>query len=110
METKTAGMSPGNRLDTGAAILAAAQVVDVQSVKPRLAAFAKVHRDYLAAQSKVETAEARLGEAAAHVAELDAVQDEAVEGLARSLVNDGQSRRNPFAKFTSATASDIKKL
>ena len=110
METRKAGMSPGNRLETGAAILAAARVVDTELVTPRLTKFTAAHRSYVAAQRKVEAVEAQVREAQAGVLRSDAEQDEAVEALARALVAEGQPRTNPFAAFGAAAPSAVKKL
>ncbi|HVO22037.1 MAG TPA: hypothetical protein VMW56_00250 [Candidatus Margulisiibacteriota bacterium] len=110
METKKAGMSPGNRLETGTVVLAAAQVVDVELVKPRLTAFASAQQSYAEAQRNVETAEAQLVKGQARLSRCDAVQDDAVEALARALLADGQPRRNPFAAFGGAPPWAIKKL
>jgi len=107
MDAKKPWMSPGTRLDTGKAILAAAQVVaDVRFVKARLTAFTAAQHHYAAAQRKVEAVEARQQAALA----CDAAQDDAVEALARALVAAGQPRRNPFAAFGMPAPSAIKKI
>ena len=103
-------MSSVDRLETGAAILAAAKVVDTDLVKPRLAAFASVQRSYTEAQRQVDAAEALLKEGQIRLARRDAEQDEAVEGLARALVSSGQPRANPFAAFGAAAPSGVKQL
>jgi len=109
MATKTK-FSPGSRRATGVAILAAARAVDTRLIKGRLAAFEKVQRDYIAAQSDVENEDARLRAAQTRVGECDAAQDEAVESLARALVADGQPRANPFASFGTPAPSSLGKL
>lgn len=104
------GMNPARRLEMGAAILAAARVVDTELVSARLAAFAKAHRSYAEAQQQVETAEKQAREAQVRLALRDAEQDRTVEILARRLVNSGQPRSNPFAAFGIAAPSAVKDL
>ena len=86
----------GTRLQIGAGVLSAARAIDTRLVKGRLGRFERAHRAYVAAQRKVDAAESQLRSAQARLAECDAVQDEAVETLARALVADGQPRGNPF--------------
>jgi hypothetical protein len=73
------------RLETGAAILAAAQVVDTAPIKSRLAAFTAAHRSYVAAQDKVDAAEADLRTAQTKIDRRELAADEAVEALALAL-------------------------
>jgi len=91
--------SPGNRLETGTAILAAAREVDVRLVKTRLAKFERANQAYADAQRRVEAAESDLRAAQVLLGERDVDQDEAVEALARALVADGHARANPFKVF-----------
>ncbi|HVO26922.1 MAG TPA: hypothetical protein VMW56_25200 [Candidatus Margulisiibacteriota bacterium] len=107
---KTRKVSSGDQLETGAAILAAAKVVDTDLVKARLAAFASAQRSYAEAQAQVEAAEARLKEEQIRLARRDAEQDEATEELARALVSSGQPRGNPFTAFGTAAPSAVKQL
>lgn len=101
-------MKTENRSETGATILAAAEVVDVSLVTARLNAFASAHRAFNDAQRAVETAEVQLRAGQSLVAQRDAEQDEAVEELARALVVGGQPRSNPFAAFGGAAPSAVK--
>src|SRR5438552_14368644 len=94
--------SPGTRLQVGASVLSAARAVDTRLVKDRLGRFERAHRSYVNTQRKVDSAESQLRAAQARLAECDAVQDEAVETLARALVTDGQPRGNPFDVFGAA--------
>ena len=110
MKTARTGLYPTGRLETGAAILAAAEVVDVTLVKARLDAFAGAHHTYTEAQSAVEAAETQLRAEQAKLIERDAEQDEAVEELARALVADGQPRSNPFAAFGAAAPSIVRQM
>ena len=102
--------SPGIRLELGASVLSAARAVDTRLVKDRLDRFAGVHRTYVNAQRKVDAAEAQLRAAQAHLAECDAIQDEAVETLARALVADGQPRGNPFDAFGAPAPGTLTRL
>src|SRR5436309_11518353 len=102
--------SPGTRLQVGAAVLSAARAVDTRLVKARLGRFERVHRNYVNAQRKVDAAESQLRAAQAHLAECDAVQDEAVEALARALVADGQPRGNPFDTFGAPAPGTLTRL
>jgi len=77
--------------------LTAAKSVNTRPVQARLEAFDRAQRAYAAAQGKVDAAEAALHAAQAKVAQRDGEQDEAVDGLARALITDGQSRVKPFA-------------
>src|SRR2546425_5399662 len=76
----------GTRLQIGAGVLSAARAIDTRLVKGRLGRFERAHRAYVAAQRKVDAADSQLRSAQARLAECDAVQDEAVETLARALV------------------------
>ena len=102
--------SPGNRLDTGTAVLAAARAVDARLVKARLAKFERANGAYAAAQRKVEAAEAELRAAQVRLSERDVDQDEAVESLARALVTDGHPRANPFTEFGDLPPAAVMKL
>jgi hypothetical protein len=110
MATMKIGKGPGVRLGAGASILAAAKAIDTRLVKARLAAFERAHGAYGAAQRKVDAAEGQLSAAQSRLSERDAVQDEAVETLARALVADGQPRVNPFATFGAAAPTAIMRL
>ena len=91
-------------------MLSAARGVDTRLVKDRLDRFARVHRTYVNAQRKVDAAEAQLRAAQAHLAECDAIQDDAVETLARALVADGQPRGNPFDAFGAPAPGTLTRL
>ena len=99
MAARIKGTSPGTRLRLGASVLAAARAVDTSAVKARLRRFEQAHRSYVSAQRKVDTAESQLRATRVRLAELDAIQDDAVEQLAVSLCTDGPPRGNPFAAF-----------
>jgi len=107
METNKSSMSPGKRLRTGAAILAAAQAVDTKLIAARLSQFATVHRRYAGAQQKAEALEALRQKT---LARRDAEQDEAVEVVARALVAAGRPRTRPFSGFSTTTPTLIKRL
>jgi hypothetical protein len=102
--------SPGMRLQLGASVLSAARAVDTSLVKDRLARFERVHRTYVTAQRRVDAAETALRAAQARLAECDAIQDEAVEILARALVADGQPRGNPFDTFGAPAPGTLMRL
>ena len=102
--------SAGTRLQIGASVLAAARAVDTSAVKARLRRFEQTHRSYVNAQKKVDAAESQLQALQVRLAELDAVQDEAVETLARALVTDGQPRGNPFDAFGAPAPSTLKRM
>ena len=107
MAKTKSGIGPGRRLEVGAAILAAAKVIDTRPIKTRLAAFERAHRAYASAQHKVDVAEAQLVAARAGIGDCDAEQNKAVEALAHALVVDGQSRLTPFAAFGAPTPAAI---
>jgi hypothetical protein len=100
----------GGRLQTGAAILAAAKAVDTRLVKGRLAAFEGAHRSYADAQQKVDAAEAQLRTVQVKLGQCEVAQAEAVEALARSLIFDGKLRKSPFAEFGAPAPSKIVSL
>jgi hypothetical protein len=102
--------SPGTRLQVGASVLSAARAVDTRLVKARLGRFERVHQQYVNAQRKVDVAESQLRTVQARLAECDAVQDEAVETLARALVADGQPRGNPFDVFGAPAPGTLTRL
>jgi len=104
------GTSPGTRLQLGASVLAAARAVDTSAVKARLRRFEQAHRSYVSAQRKVDAAESQLRAVQARLAELDAVQDDAVEQLAVALCTDGQPRANPFDAFGAPAPGTLTRL
>lgn len=110
MAAKKSAMSPAMRLDMGAAILLAAEVHTVQSIKRRFDAFTNAHRRYTTAQSRVAAVDARIRAAQASLAANDAAQDAAVEALARALIFGGHLRRNPFAVFGADSPCVLKDL
>ena len=85
------------RLKVGAAVLAAAEIVDTKLVAARLRAFTQAYRDYLDAEHTVDEAEARHEAEKLKLAQVGAEHDEAVENLACCLVSEGEPRANPFA-------------
>jgi len=99
MATRVAKSSPGMRLQLGASVVSAARAVDTRLVKARLGRFARVHGGYVNAQRKVDAAESQLRAAQERLGECDAVQDEAIETLARALVAEGAPRGTPFEGF-----------
>ena len=107
MANRVSKVGPGMRLQLGASVLSAARAVDTRLVKARLGRFERVHRTFVTAQRKVDAVEAQLGRAQARLAECEAIQDEAVEALARELVHDGQPRGKPFDAFGAASPSNI---
>jgi hypothetical protein len=110
MTRRTNFGSPGVRLQLGASVLSAARAVDTSLVKDRLGRFERVHRTYVNAQKKVDAAEAALRAAQARLAEVDTIQDEAVETVARALVADGQPRGNPFDAFGAPAPGTLTRL
>jgi hypothetical protein len=107
MATINIGTTATSQLNAGASILAAARTADPRLIKERLAAFERAQRAYVASQDKVNAAEARLAAAQTQLGELDADQDDAVDALARALVADGQSLKNPFAAVGSFTPRQL---
>jgi len=110
METRIARRKPFARLHTGDLILANAQAVPIKAVKTSFDAFAEVHRSYTEAQRTVDTMEQALEERQAQTAQLDADQDDALEALAVSLVNDGEPRTRPFGRFANQSPARLKGL
>lgn len=102
--------SPGLRLQLGGSVLSAARAVDTRLVKDRLGRFARMHRTYVGAQEKVDTAESKLRAAQARLAECDTVLDEAVETLAGVLCADGAPRGNPFDAFGAPSPGTLMRL
>lgn len=102
--------SPGRRLRFGDAVLMAAKTVNTKPVQARLDAFASTHNAFAAAQARADKAEKALAAAQAKVLQRDREQDEAVEMLARALVNEGQSRARPFAGVGGPTPAAIMRL
>ena len=110
MATRTRGTSPGMRLQLGASVLSAARAIDTKLVKARLERFERAHRSYVGAQKKVDAAEEQLREVQKKLAECDAVQDDAVIALARSLISDGQPYKNAFDAFGSPAPGTITRM
>lgn len=110
MTALTTNLSPGGRVEAGDGILERAKNHDVKSVKARLASFEKVHAAYVkasgTAQAKLEGWRAAL----ALVAERDVDQDDAVDGLALALANDGAPRVNPFKGLSKHGPARLKAL
>lgn len=103
-------LGPGARSEIGAAVLAAAEVVDTQVVQRRVTTFAATHRRYMNAQRAVEAAEAPLAAAQAQLAQRDREQDESITLLARALVRDRQPRANPFRAFGVPSPAAMQRL
>lgn len=99
MATVQSGNSPGGRIATGDAILAAAKVVNLKPIQKRYNDFKKVHLSYSAAVARVDKATAALTKQQEKVADTDVGQDDSVEDLAAGLVADGFPRVNPFKDF-----------
>src|SRR5258708_38927553 len=110
MQATGHGNGPGNRLGKGAAILAAAHLVDTAPVKLRLSRFLTAHRGYVGAQGKVDAAESDLRAAQAKVARREIEVDQAVETLALALANGGHSRTQPFAAFGAVAPAFVNAL
>jgi len=110
METSNSAITPTRRLTIGNAILAATQVVDTKSIRTRVQAFAGAHSNYVEAQRKVDEAKLHMEIAQRRVVQLDADQDEALERLACSLVNEGEPRTNPFSRFAADGPGRIKNM
>ncbi len=101
--------SPKKRIQLGTSVLSAARVVDTRPIQERLERFERVHGEYVEAQQKVEAAKSGLRAAKARVSTCGTRQEKAVETLARSLVNDGQPRANPFEAFGAPAPSVVSK-
>lgn len=110
MKTTQSSLHPAGRLRTGAAILAAAEVVNTRLIRKRVEAFAEAHQTYAKAQRAVQAAEAELRACQERLAARDREQDEAVEWLARALINEGWPRANPFGPYAMPASSAIRKL
>jgi hypothetical protein len=110
MKTIRTGVYPAGRLKRGAAIVAAAEGVDVTVVQKRLDAFASAHLAYTAAHGTVEAAEAVLREKQLVLDRCNRDQDEVLEEVARWLATDGYSRTQPFAALGVDSPSLLKQL
>jgi hypothetical protein len=113
MPNTHAGSAPGSRVAMGNAVLAAtkaAKAIATSTVKARLAAFARVHREYLAVEVKVNKAEEVLRAQQTKLGDADARQDEATEALAEALIKEGQPRTNPFKPLGFPAPSAILKM
>jgi len=110
MAVRLKKVSTGSRLQLGLSVLAAARTVDTSLVKDRLRRFEETHREYVSAQKRVDAAESQLTAVQARIAELDAVQDDAVDALARSLIHEGQPIGNAFGAFGVPGPGTLKRL
>lgn len=88
--------NPMSRITVGDVVLAAAETARAEAVAKELAAFAKAHRDYAAAEAAVEAARAKKRAQEEHVADLDLDQDAAIDQLAAAMTADGLPKGNPF--------------
>jgi hypothetical protein len=100
----------GKRLQLGTAVLSAAREIDTRFVKDRLQRFTEAQRSCVNAQRKLDGAQTALSSAKARLDKLDAVQDHALEVLAKAVANDGQPRRSPFTAFGADSPSVIARL
>jgi hypothetical protein len=91
-------------------VLDAAETVDTTAVKKRLATFKASHASYAAAETAVRGAEEKLRKAEAVVGERDVDQDDAVDGLANALIQDGEPRTNAFKSFGFAAPGAVKTM
>jgi len=103
-------LGPGERAQIGAAVLAAAAVVDTEPIQDRLARFSRVHQQYLDAQRVVKTHAAQVDAARAALSECNRAQAVCIDRLARVLTNEGESRRNPFSRFGVPTPALLPRL
>ncbi len=110
MKTKENTLHPAGRLRTGAAVLAAAEVVNTRLIRKRVETFTEAHRSYAKAQRAAQAAEAELRDCQGRLVARDREQDDAVEWLARALINEGWPRANPFAPYAMPASSAIRKL
>ncbi|MFT3768542.1 MAG: hypothetical protein QM820_24105 [Minicystis sp.] len=99
MATLQSGNSPGQRLERGDSVLAAAASVSIKPIQKRFGAFKKIHAAYGAADRKVKGANDAVTVQQQKVAEADVDQDAAVQDLAGGLAGDGLPRVNPFQAF-----------
>jgi hypothetical protein len=110
MPTLRVTPNPGSRVAVGDTVLAGAKATDIKPVKERFHQFQRVHKEYLAAEAKVEKAEAARRKAISIVAERDVEQDHAVMELAGALAGDGLPRLNPFKALGFEAPSSITSL
>jgi hypothetical protein len=96
MATLQPRLSPGSRLEAGRHVIERASGVSTKPIKTRFDAFKKSFTQFEAAETNVGKAAQALQAADSHVAELDAIQDEAVIALAAAMAGDGAPRVNPF--------------
>lgn len=110
MPVLQSGNSPSARVANGDAILEAAATVNTAPIKARLAAFVRVHKDYIAAEKAVRAAEDKESKQQAKIGAADVTQDGSVDQLANGLAGDGLPRLNPLKPLGFKSPSEIKKM
>jgi hypothetical protein len=91
---------PTTRFSRGAVVLSNAELIDTKSIGERLDAFSKAHRSYIEAQTQVDEAKSAYRTEAERVLRLDGEVNHAMQDLALCLAVDGESRRDPFERFS----------
>jgi len=110
MATIQSGGSPGTRVETGDAVLEAAETTDTTPIAARLTAFKKIHGAYCGADQSVKKTSLALEAQQRTIAECDVTQDIAVDDMAIALPNDGLPRVNPFKPFGAPSPSVLKSM
>src|SRR5262245_34251963 len=110
MVARIVGNKQKGRLQTGAAVLAAAKFVDTSLVAARLSKFNAAYDAYVDAQQQVEQLVAALRARRLPRNFHCRALARAVEDLACTLVGDGAPRLNPFKTLRVPSPSAMKRL
>ncbi len=103
-------LNPGSRLEAGNYVTERATSVSIAPIKSRFDAFKKSFAQFQSAEANVSKADDAARAASTKVAELDAVQDEAVFALASAMAGDGAPRANPFKPLGFAAPAEVAKM
>ena len=110
MTTQKTGLYPTGRPQDGAAIVAAADTVDLTAVRKRFDTFAQMQQVYTGAHGTVQAVVTELREGEPVLTQLDLALNEGLEELACRLALDGQPRANPFAAYGMDTPYTLMQL
>lgn len=110
MTTLQAVHNPSGRIETGNLVLSAAKSVASAPIAKPLKAFTSAQKAFAAADARVVKADENVRKQQEVVGMRDAMQDQAVDALARQLIASGSPKANPFKPLGFAAPSTLQTM
>ena len=110
MATLQAVHNPSGRIDTGNLVLSAATSVASAPIAKPLKAFTSAHKAFASADARVVKADENVRKQQEVVGMRDAMQDLAIDALARQLIASGAPKANPFKPLGFAAPSTLQNM